>query len=209
MGRLSACVDAEALRRPSPASILGAIISRPGARPPAKGLDGQEKPLTIWSNRGGLGYRPGMATSEQTIRIGVGAVVFREEEVLLIKRGKPPFEGAWSIPGGGLHYGEALSDAVIREVREETGCEIHLLGLLDVFDGLPADLGGPHVVMVDYIAEWVSGAPVAGDDAAAAEFLPFREALARLSWDTTRTALRQAADRRAVLLASTPATKGL
>ena len=116
--------------------------------------------------------------------------------MLLIKRGKPPFKGNWSIPGGGVEYGETVKEAVLREVREETALEVNILGLLDVFDGLPSDGDGEftrHVVMIDYICEWVSGEPVAGDDASEAEFFPLEEALARLSWDTTRGALNRAA----------------
>ena len=135
-----------------------------------------------------------MAESE-SIKLGVGAVVFRGDEILIIKRAKPPFKGHWSIPGGGLEYGEAVVDAVIREVREETGVEIEITGLLDVFDGLPGHQDSDftrHVVMIDYICEWRSGEPIAGDDAAEAEFVTIETALVRLSWDTTRQAIARA-----------------
>ena len=133
----------------------------------------------------------------EIIKVGVGAVVFRGDEVLIIKRGKPPFEGQWSIPGGGLDYGETVKDAVAREVREETGLEIEILGLIDVFDGLPQDKDGDfaqHIVMIDYVCEWRAGEPVAGDDAAEAEFAPVETALERLSWDKTRQAIGQAVE---------------
>jgi 8-oxo-dGTP diphosphatase len=133
---------------------------------------------------------------EQHVRIGVGAVVFRGEEALIIRRGKPPFLGQWSIPGGGLALGERLTDAVRREVLEETGVAIDIRGLIGVFEALPgADPDASlrrHVVMIDYWAEWVGGEPVAGDDAAAAEFAPIREALRRVSWDETRGAIEAA-----------------
>lgn len=138
--------------------------------------------------------------TKETISVGVGAVVFRGDEVLVIKRGKPPFEGCWSIPGGRLEHGERVVDAVTREVREETGLEIRIIGLLDVFDALPAASGDErdgfavHTVIIDYVAEWISGEPVAGDDAASAEFVSFDTALARFSWDTTREALMRARD---------------
>lgn len=135
---------------------------------------------------------------EKSVRIGVGAVVFRGDDVLLIKRGKPPFLGEWSIPGGGLHYSEAILAAVAREVREETACEIRITGLIDVFEAIPnEDYAFPHTIMIDYAAEWVSGAPKAGDDAAAAEFVPIEEAKSRLSWDETRRALAMALEMRA------------
>jgi 8-oxo-dGTP diphosphatase len=131
---------------------------------------------------------------EERIRAGVGAVVFRGEEVLVIRRGKPPFKGQWSIPGGGLDYGEKLQEAVAREVREETGLEIRVLGLLDVFEALPSETGRAHNLMIDYIAEWVSGEPRAGDDAEAAEFVSLEEAERRISWDVTRRAVARAAE---------------
>ncbi len=127
------------------------------------------------------------------IGVGVGAVVFRGGDVLLIKRGKAPFIGQWSIPGGGLNEGERLEDAALREVMEETGVRVRLLGLVGVFEALPKTREGEgflrHMLMVDYAAEWLCGEPVAGDDAAAAEFAPYEDALARVSWDLTRTAI--------------------
>lgn len=143
-------------------------------------------------------------TRDQSIAIGVGAVIFRDDEVLIIKRGKAPFLGQWSIPGGGLEFGEKVTDAVIREVREETGLEVKLIGLLDVFDAIsepgqdqPEDDFVTHTVIIDYVGEWVSGEPVAGDDAAEAEFVSIDEAVSRLSWDVTRQALARALEIRA------------
>ncbi len=134
-----------------------------------------------------------MTESERSIEVGVGAVVFRGEEVLLVRRGKAPFEGHWSVPGGRLEVGERVVDGVAREVREETGGEIKIIGLLDVFDAIPdSDQKLPHTVIIDYVAEWRGGAPVAGDDAAAAEFVTMEEALSRVSWDVTRNALARA-----------------
>ncbi|MBY0421408.1 MAG: NUDIX domain-containing protein, partial [Parvularculaceae bacterium] len=73
----------------------------------------------------------------RAIRLGVGAVIFRANEVLLIRRGKPPFEGAWSIPGGAPHFGETLEAATLREVREETGVAAEIRGFLGVYEFLP------------------------------------------------------------------------
>ncbi|WP_425407982.1 NUDIX hydrolase [Hyphococcus sp.] len=136
-------------------------------------------------------------SEQRNIFIGVGAVVFKGDDILLVKRGKAPFEGHWSIPGGALEHNETLTDAVMREVREETSLNIEILGLLDVFEALPADTGFPaHTVLIDYVAEWVSGEPRAGDDAVEAEFVGLEEALARLSWDTTRRAVEEAVKKR-------------
>lgn len=128
--------------------------------------------------------------------------MWRGDEVLLIKRGKPPFEGMWSIPGGGLEYGETLQDAALRELMEETSVRAKIIGLIDVFQSI-----GPqgHYVMIDYVARWVSGEPVAGDDAAEAEFVPQDEALKRLDWDLTRDALKRSL---LVLNGQIPAAKG-
>ncbi len=135
------------------------------------------------------------------ISIGVGAVVFRNEEALLVRRGKPPFKGAWTIPGGGLEYGERLEDCALREVREETGVEARLIGPIGVFEAMPAEHDAEgflvHTLLIDYAAEWVSGEPVAGDDASDARFFPLDEAHALLAWDLPRQALAAAIETRA------------
>src|SRR5690242_12217520 len=104
-----------------------------------------------------------------------GVVCLRGEEVLLIRRGKPPRLGEWSIPGGRIEWGEGAEAAALRELEEETGVRAEIAGLLDVVDGL----FGPesHYVLVDYAALWRSGEPVAGDDAAEARFWPAARAI--------------------------------
>jgi len=131
-------------------------------------------------------------SENRPIIASVGAVVFKGSDVLVVKRGRPPLKGHWSIPGGKLEYGEALADAVAREVKEETGCEINVIGLIDVFEARPQKIGEAHYLLIDYVAEWVSGEVVPADDADEAEFVPFAEALSRLAWDQTRTALQKA-----------------
>lgn len=131
-------------------------------------------------------------TISPSVTLATGAVIFRGNEVLLIQRGRPPFLGHWSIPGGKIDYAEPVEMALHREVREETGVEIEILGLVDVFEALPENPGDPHFVMVDYAARYVSGDLEAGDDAMDAAFVPVPEALARLAWDKTRLAVQRA-----------------
>lgn len=111
-----------------------------------------------------------------------GVVCFRGDDVLLIRRGAPPREGEWSLPGGRIEWGERAADAALRELREETSCEGEIVGLIDVVDGL---MGDRHYVLIDYAVRWRAGEPRAGDDAADARFFP-PGALAALGlWDET------------------------
>jgi 8-oxo-dGTP diphosphatase len=128
-----------------------------------------------------------------------GVVCLRDREVLLIKRGNPPRQGQWSLPGGRIEWGETSEAAALRELVEETGIEAELLGLIDVVDGIMTsrETGQVtrHYIMVDYAARWLSGEPVAGDDAADARFFPFEEALSIVEWDVTRKVIQDAIDR--------------
>jgi len=114
--------------------------------------------------------------------------------VLLIRRGRPPLQGSWSLPGGRIEWGERAAQAALRELREETGVEAELLGLIDVVDGLfdgPAD-GARHYVLIDYAARWIELEPAPGDDASEAAFFPM-EVLARLAlWSETVRVIEQA-----------------
>ena len=101
--------------------------------------------------------------------IGVGVIVLKDERVLLVRRGKPPEEGRWSLPGGRQRLGEPVRDTARREVREEAGVDIDLIGLLDVVDSLHRDDDGIveyHYTLIDFVAAWRSGEAIAGGDAA-------------------------------------------
>lgn len=102
--------------------------------------------------------------------VGVGGVVIRDERALLIKRGSAPLEGQWSIPGGTLELGESLQDGVRRELLEETGIEVRVGQLIEVFDRIFRDASGKiqyHFVIVDYLCEPVSGEASAASDVTA------------------------------------------
>lgn len=124
----------------------------------------------------------------------VGVVCMRGDAVLLIRRGTPPRLGEWSLPGGRIEPGERAIQAALRELREETGVEAEMLGLIDVVDGLFPE-HGRHYVLIDYAACWLSGEPRAGDDAADAAFFSFEEALRQVDWDETRRILALARER--------------
>ena len=121
---------------------------------------------------------------------GAGAAA----EVLLIRRGKPPREGEWSLPGGRIEWGERAADAALRELREETGVEAELAGLIDVVDGVfPTPDGDAHYLLVDYAARWTAGEPRAGDDAADARFHPLAAVVGLGLWSETVRVIEAAA----------------
>jgi 8-oxo-dGTP diphosphatase len=99
--------------------------------------------------------------------VGVGGVVISDGRALLIRRGSPPLERQWSIPGGMLEVGETLLDGVRRELAEETGIEVRVLDLIEVFERITLDGEGKaryHFVVLDYLCERVRGEPRAGSD---------------------------------------------
>jgi 8-oxo-dGTP diphosphatase len=115
-------------------------------------------------------------------RPAVGAVVFKGDAVLLVLRGNSPSRGAWAIPGGSVRLGETLQAAAEREIFEETGVVIRAGDPILVFDAIEKDERGEvkyHYVIVDLAADYVSGVPRAGDDAADARWIE-EDALAQL-----------------------------
>jgi ADP-ribose pyrophosphatase YjhB (NUDIX family) len=100
--------------------------------------------------------------------LGVGAVVACRGGVVLVRRRYDPLAGHWSLPGGGVEVGETLADAVIREVREETGLEVVVGPVIDVLDRIHRDQAGRvayHYVVVDYACRAMTSAVRAGSDA--------------------------------------------
>ncbi len=127
-------------------------------------------------------------------RVGVGAVVFRDNAVLLVRRKQPPSAGEWAIPGGKVRLGESLQQAAEREIREETGIRIRALDPVYAFDLIERDAEGKikwHYVIVDLIADDLGGDIRAASDASEARWVTARD-LARLDLnDTTRVLLEE------------------
>ena len=130
-------------------------------------------------------------------RRGVGVVVLRGDEVLLIRRAKEPVSDRWSIPGGAQEIGETVREAALREVAEETGLEVEIVGLVDVVDGINRDEAGRaryHYTLVDFAARWRAGEARAASDAAAARWFRLDELAGVALWDETRRVIASAAE---------------
>lgn len=109
---------------------------------------------------------------------GVGAIIFRGTEVLLVKRGRPPALGKWSIPGGLVELGESLEASVRREVREEVGLEVRVVDLVAALDRVILDPEGRieyHYILLDFLCEVAGGELNAGTDADECRFVPIDE----------------------------------
>jgi 8-oxo-dGTP diphosphatase len=115
-----------------------------------------------------------------------GVVCFRGDDVLLIRRGTPPLDQQWSIPGGRIGWGERAEDAALRELKEETDVDADLVGLVDVVNAVFGESeSARHYVLIDYAARWTGGEPIPGDDAIEARFVPLTEIEQLGLWDET------------------------
>lgn len=107
-------------------------------------------------------------------RVAVGAIVFKGNEVLLVRRANPPSRDVWAIPGGNVQLGESLQQAAEREILEETAIRIQAGAPVFTFDFIERDNAGRvkfHYVIVDLMAEYLDGEPQPGDDAADARWV--------------------------------------
>jgi 8-oxo-dGTP diphosphatase len=135
--------------------------------------------------------------------VGVGVVVLGPDGVLLIRRAKPPRQGQWSLPGGAQKLGEAVFQAARREVLEETGLKVDILGLVDVVDSiLPDDAGKVryHYTLVDVVAVASGpGIPIAGSDADEAAWMALDDISGLDLWTETERIINLAAEMAAAL----------
>ena len=110
--------------------------------------------------------------------LGVGAVIVKNDQILVVRRANPPLQGQWSIPGGLVDTGETTKEAVIREIREETSLTIEPLELVEVFERILRDADSRvqyHFVVIDYLCRLVSGEPHAGTDVSEVRWARFEE----------------------------------
>lgn len=110
--------------------------------------------------------------------VGVGAIIFRRDRILMAQRGKEPLKGWWSLPGGALELGESLQDAVRREVLEETGLQVKPLEVFEVFERIMRDSAGApeyHYVLIDYRCRVTGGELRAATDVCAVEWVRRRD----------------------------------
>lgn len=97
----------------------------------------------------------------------MGALIFENQKILLVERGKEPLKGYWSIPGGIVETGEKLAEAIRREVAEETGLNVDPYSMFEIFERVIPDADGRleyHYVLIDYLCRRVSGEAAAASD---------------------------------------------
>jgi len=100
--------------------------------------------------------------------VGVGAVIVHGDRALLVRRNTEPLKDEWSVPGGVLELGEKLRDGAAREALEETGLQVEVGEVLDVFDSIFPDADGRtqyHFVLIDFLCRPTTGEATAGSDA--------------------------------------------
>jgi ADP-ribose pyrophosphatase YjhB (NUDIX family) len=115
-----------------------------------------------------------MLRDSPDILFGVSVCVFRDGEVLMVRRGKPPGAGLWAPIGGGIEPGESAAAAALRETLEETATTVRLLGIAGrrTFLRRPGDGRGPgRIDLTVFSALHLAGEPIPGDDAAEARFV--------------------------------------
>ncbi|MCA1359084.1 MULTISPECIES: NUDIX domain-containing protein [Bradyrhizobium] len=97
-------------------------------------------------------------------QLAVSAAIFRDGKVLLVRRARSPAKGFYSLPGGRVEFGESLHQALSREVDEETGLCIEIIGLAGWREVLPAAAGAGHYLIMSFAARWTAREPALNDE---------------------------------------------
>jgi 8-oxo-dGTP diphosphatase len=97
-------------------------------------------------------------------QLAVSAAIFRDGKLLLVRRARSPGKGFYSLPGGRVEFGESLHTALHREVEEETGLKIEIIGLAGWREVLPATSGGGHYLILSFASRWIGQEPVLNDE---------------------------------------------
>lgn len=105
-------------------------------------------------------------------QLAVSAGIFRDGKILLVRRAREPAKGVYTFPGGRVEFGESLTDALTREIREETGLVIEIIGLIGYREALPPRTGGHgHFVILPFAARWVANEVALNDELDDAKWL--------------------------------------
>lgn len=131
--------------------------------------------------------------------VAVGAIVFKRDEVLLVRRANEPNKGQWSLPGGRQELGETVVDTAVREVSEETAVTVRPVCLVDVVDSITKDETGSityHYTLVELMCQWEDGVPVANDDALEAQWFALNDLPSLGLWSETEKVIEKAWDLR-------------
>ena len=111
-------------------------------------------------------------------QLAASARIFRDGKILLVRRAREPAKGVYTFPGGRVEFGESLHEALAREVREETGLKIEIVGLIGYREALPPRTGGHgHFVVLPFAARWVANEVALNEELDDAKWLPPREAV--------------------------------
>lgn len=105
-----------------------------------------------------------MPPARQFPQIAVSAAIFRDGKVLLVRRAQPPGQGLHSLPGGRIEFGETVADALHREVVEETGLTVEIVGSAGWQEVMPIRPGDGHYIVMSFAARWIAGEPILNDE---------------------------------------------